>query len=158
MQADHLDFPDGSVDLFTIVRILHHIPEPSREFKEIARVLSDDGYFMMEFANYTHFRNRIKHLLKGKKLPDEPIDIRSANNIKPSELPFVNHNPRTVIKQLKDAGLVVEKTLSVSNLRSPGLKKVLPKGVMISVEKLLQQPLASSYFGPSIFFLIRKAH
>jgi ubiquinone/menaquinone biosynthesis C-methylase UbiE len=156
MQADHLDFKDGSIDLFTIVRILHHIPEPSKEFAEIARVLSDDGYFLMEFANYTHFRNRLKYLLKGKKLPAEPVDIRSARNIKPSELPFVNHNPRTVIQQLKAAGLEVEKTLSVSNLRSPGLKKVLPRAVMMTVEKALQQPLAGTYFGPSIFFLIRK--
>lgn len=157
MQADDLKFKDRSIDLLTIVRILHHIPEPSTEFKEIARVLSDDGYFVMEFANYTHFRNRFRHFLQGKKLPDNPIDIRSPKNIRPDELPFVNHNPRTVIKQLAHNGLKVERTLSVSNLRSPGLKKVMPKSIMLTVERALQGPLASSYFGPSIFFLIKKA-
>jgi hypothetical protein len=47
--------------------------------------------------------------------------------------------------------------LSVSNLRSPGLKKVVPRAVMVGLEKILQKPLASSHFGPSVFFLVRKA-
>lgn len=157
LQAADLKFSDDSIDLVTIVRILHHIPNPATEFKEIARVLADDGYFLMEFANYTHFRNRVRYLLKGKKLPHEPVDIRSAENRNENEPPFVNHNPKTVIKQLAHAGLRVEKVLSVSNLRSPGLKKVLPKRAMLTAEKLMQKPLANIYFGPSIFFLIRKA-
>lgn len=157
LQAADLKFPDGSVDLLTTVRIWHHIPDPAPEFKEIARVLADDGYFVMEFANYSHFRNRVKYFLKGKKLPTKPIDIRSEENRNENELPFVNHNPKMVIKQLAHAGLRVEKVLSVSNLRSPGLKKVVPKGVMLNAERFMQKPLAGMYFGPSIFFLIRKA-
>lgn len=157
LQAADLKFPDNSIDLITIVRILHHIPDPSAEFKEIARVLSDDGYFLMEFANYTHFRNRLKYAIKGQKLPEKPVDIRSAENRHENELPFVNHNPKTVIKQLAHAGLRVEKVLSVSNLRSPALKKILPQNVMLAVESIMQKTLASVYFGPSTFFLIRKA-
>lgn len=157
LQAGDLKFADGSVDLLTTVRIWHHIPDPAAEFKEIARVLSDDGYFVMEFANYTHFRNRIKFMLKGKKFPVNPVDIRSEQNRNENELPFVNHNPKTVIKQLAHAGLRVESVLSVSNLRSPGLKKIVPKGVMLSVERMMQKSFANLYFGPSIFFLIRKA-
>lgn len=157
LQAADLKFPDGSVDLVTIVRILHHIPDPTPEFKEIARVLADDGYFLMEFANYTHFRNRVKHALKGKKFPEKPVDIMSKENRSKDELPFVNHDPKTVIKQLAHAGLKVEKTLSVSNLRSPALKKIMPRKAMLAIEKAMQKPFASSYFGPSTFFLIRKA-
>lgn len=157
LQAADLKFPDGSVDLLTTIRIWHHLPDPAQEFKEISRVLSNDGYFIMEFANYTHFRNRVKFALKGKKFPTKPVDIRSAEHRNGSELPFVNHNPKTVIKQLAHAGLRVESVLSVSNLRSQGLKKVLPKGVMLSAEKMMQKPLAGMYFGPSVFFLIRKA-
>lgn len=157
LQAANLKFPDGSVDLLTTIRIWHHIPDPAAEFKEIARVLSDDGYFVMEFANYTHFRNRIKYLLKGKRFPTKPVDIRSAQNRNESELPFVNHNPKTIIKQLAHAGLRVETVLSVSNLRSPALKRVVPKGAMLTAESLMQRSLANMYFGPSVFFLIRKA-
>jgi SAM-dependent methyltransferase len=157
MQADDLKFKDGSIDLLTLIRVMHHLPEPTTELKEISRVLSDDGYAIIEMANFAHARNRLKYLLKGKRLPSKPVDIRSAAHIKKDEIPFVNHNPRTVITQLAHAGLRVEATLSVSNLRSPSLKKFVPKSAMLTVERLMQKPLASSYFGPSIFFLVRKA-
>jgi len=157
MQVENLDFKDGSVDLFTMIRVMHHLPDPKLPFAELSRALSDDGYIILEMANYTHFRNRVKHLLKGKRLPEEPVDIRSAEHQNEDEIPFVNHNPKTVVKQLAHAGLTVEKTLSVSNLRSPGLKKAIPHALMVSLEKILQKPLANSYFGPSVFFLVRKA-
>jgi ubiquinone/menaquinone biosynthesis C-methylase UbiE len=156
-QADDLKLKDKSHDLITMIRVMHHLPNPAPEFKEIARVLSDDGYLVLEVANYAHGRNRLKHIVKGKRLPTDPVDIRSAKNRKKDEIAFVNHNPKTVEKQLAHAGLKVEKALSVSNLRSPGLKKVLPQGVMLTVEKVLQPTLAKTYFGPSVFFLVKKA-
>lgn len=157
LQAGDLKFKDGSIDLVTMIRVMHHLPDPNPEFEELARILSDDGYLILEVANYAHGRNRLKHAVKRKKLPTHPVDIRSEANKKESEIPFVNHNPNTVIKQLAHAGLKVEKTLSVSNLRSPSLKKVMPRGLMVSIEKALQPTLANTYFGPSVFFLIRKA-
>jgi ubiquinone/menaquinone biosynthesis C-methylase UbiE len=156
LQADNLKFPDGSIDLLTMIRVMHHLPEPADELNEIARVLSADGYAIIEVANYAHARNRLKHLMKGERIPVKPVDIRSAENRREDEIPFVNHNPHTVIRQFAHAGLKVEQTLSVSNLRSPGLKKVLPKAVMLTAERLLQRPLSGTYFGPSIFFLVSK--
>lgn len=156
MQADDLKFEDGTVDLLTMIRVMHHLPDPSVEFNEISRVLSKDGYAIIEVANYLHVRNRIKHLARGEKMPVKPVDIRSEKNKREEEIAFVNHNPHTVIRHLEHAGLSVESTLSVSNLRSPRLKKALPHGVMLSVERVLQKPLASMYFGPSIFFLVKK--
>ncbi|MEO8785119.1 MAG: class I SAM-dependent methyltransferase [Candidatus Saccharimonadales bacterium] len=156
MQADDLQFADETVDLITMIRVMHHLPDPSAEFAQIQRVLSQHGYFILEIANYAHARNRIKYFLKGKRLPVEPVDIRSAKNRRADEIAFVNHNPKTVIKQLAHAGLKVEKVLSVSNLRSPALKKIVPRGVMLKVEKLLQPALARSFFGPSTFLLVRK--
>ena len=157
LQADDLKFKDGSVDLLTMIRVMHHLPDPSSEFSEIARVLSDEGYLILEIANYSHARNRLKYALKGKKLPTEPIDIRSAKNRNESEIAFVNHNPNTVIKQLAHAGLKVEKVLSVSNLRSTTLKKLVPRNLMLVAENIMQPALAHTYFGPSVFLLVKKA-
>src|SRR5206468_867655 len=56
--ADALQFPDDSVDLITMIRVLHHLPNPAPELREIARILSPDGYAVIEVANYSHFRNR----------------------------------------------------------------------------------------------------
>jgi SAM-dependent methyltransferase len=131
-QAEKLPFEDGSVDLCMVVRVIHHLPNPVPAFEEIHRVLSKDGYFLIEFANYANFKNR------------------------DDEIPFVNHNPKTVKKQLAQTGFKLEKVLSVSNFRSPTLKKVLPKSMLVKLEKASQQPLAKSYFGPSTVFLLRK--
>jgi ubiquinone/menaquinone biosynthesis C-methylase UbiE len=157
MQADDLKFKDGSLDLLTMIRVMHHLPDPTAEFNEISRVLSDDGYAIIEVANYMHMRNRIKHIARRQRMPVKPIDIRSEANRRKDEIPFVNHNPETIIRQLAHAGLRVEATLSVSNLRSVRLKRIMPKEVMLGAEKMLQRPLATVYFGPSIFFLVRKS-
>ncbi len=157
MQADDLKFKDGSVDLFTMIRVMHHLPDPTAEFNEIARSLANDGYAIIEVANYAHARNRLKHLVKGQRMPVKPVDIRSARNKTDEEIAFVNHNPKTVLRQLENAGLNVVSTLSVSNLRSTQLKKLLPKKLLLTAEYALQKPLAGSYFGPSIFFLVKKS-
>ena len=157
LQAEELNFKTGSVDLLVMIRVMHHLPDPNPEFQEIARVMSQDGYAIIEVANYTHARNRLKHFIRHQKLPLEPVDIRSKTNRTTEEIPFVNHNPHTVIKQLAHAGLKVDRILSVSNLRSPGLKKLLPRNVMLAIEGILQPTLASSFFGPSVFFLVKKA-
>lgn len=156
-QADNLQLKDKSQDLITVIRVMHHLPDPAAEFREIRRVLRDDGVLILEVANNAHARNRLKYALKGKRIPSHPIDIRSAENRNDSEPAFVNHNPRTVIKQLAHAGLKVEKVLSVSNLRSQGLKKVMPKPVMLALESVMQPTLARTYFGPSVFMLVKKA-
>lgn len=152
-QADALPFGDSSIDLVTVVRVIHHIPDPTEEFAEIARVLKPGGYLFIEFANYANFKNRVKYAAKFKRIPREPVDIRTDMT---SNIPFVNHNPHTVRKQLAHSGLQLEKTLSVSNLRSPALKKLLPKSALLAVEKAMQVPFARSYFGPSIVYLLKK--
>lgn len=154
-QADKLKFNDKELDLITMIRVMHHLPDPAVEFSELARVLSDDGYLILEVANYSHARNRLKHVLRGQRLPEAPVDIRTRKG--KDVIPFVNHNPRTVIKQLAHAGLKVEKMLSVSNLRSPGLKRVVPRSFMLAAERVMQPALARTYFGPSVFMLVRKA-
>lgn len=156
MQADDLKYQDESVDLVTMIRVMHHLPNPVPELAEVHRVLSKDGYFVLELANYAHGRNRLRYLLKRQPLPEKPVDIRSAKNRRQEEIAFVNHNPQTVLSQLDSVGFKAEKILSVSNLRSTTLKKYVPRVVMLSLEKVMQPALAMTYFGPSVFFLLRK--
>jgi ubiquinone/menaquinone biosynthesis C-methylase UbiE len=156
-QADDLNFKDKELDLITMVRVMHHLPDPSTEFKEISRALADDGTFILEIASFGHFKNRLKYFVRGKRMPIDPVDIRSEKNKREEEIAFVNHNPKTVIKQLAHAGLRVEKVLSVSNLRSTSVKKVVPRNVMLAVEKVMQAPLGKTFFGPSVWMLVKKA-
>jgi len=157
MQADDLRFDDASLDLLTMVRVMHHIPEPSAEFAEIARVLKPGGTAIIEVANYGHYKNRRRYRKEGKPLPTEPVSIRTAPADQPDAIAFVNHNIGTVVGQLETAGLTFVDKLSVSNLRSETLKKVLPTGLMLAAEKATQRRLAQSDFGPSIFLELRRA-
>lgn len=155
-QADDLQFADGELDLVTMVRVMHHIPEPSAEFAEIARVLAPGGTALIEVANYGHFKNRRAFKKAGKPMPTEPVSIRTAPAEEPDAIAFVNHNIDTVVAQLETAGLELQSKLSVSNLRSQTLKKFLPTKLMVGIERLLQKPLAAQDFGPSIFLELRK--
>lgn len=155
-QADDLDFADGTLDLITMVRVMHHIPEPEKEFGEIARVLRPGGTAIIEVANYGHFLNRRRLKKQGKELPTAPVSIRTVQSDEPDAIAFVNHNVDTVTAQLADAGLVLQRKLSVSNLRSPRLKKLLPTQLLLVIEKRLQKPLARFDFGPSMFLELRK--
>jgi ubiquinone/menaquinone biosynthesis C-methylase UbiE len=157
LQASNLKIPDESVDLLIMIRVMHHLSDPTPEFKELHRVLKVDGYLILEVANYSHFLNKVRALAKGKKLPVGPIDIRSRKNKNKETIDFVNHNPRTVIKQLAHNGFKVEKILSVSNLRNKGLKTYVPMNILLDFEKVFQPFLAKSFFGPSIFLLVKKA-
>jgi SAM-dependent methyltransferase len=123
------------------------LAEPSQQQLDIA-------------ATFLHDHPEIKReLMQADDLRFEAgsIDLRSLEHRNSEEIPFVNHNPHTVIRQLEHAGMHVAHTLSVSNLRSVRLKKILPREIMLGAEKVLQRPLAAVYFGPSIFFLVRKA-
>src|SRR5476649_1052960 len=104
LQAADLKMPDASADFVLVVRVLHHLPDPGAELKEIARVLKPGGTFILEFANDAHFLNRVRYGVRGKRVPKKPVDIRSEANKNDKELPFVNHHPKVMIKMLQDAG------------------------------------------------------
>lgn len=156
LQAANLKMSNGSVDLVLVVRVLHHLPNPAPEFGEIARVLKPGGTFILEFANDAHFLNRVRYGVHGKRVPKTPVDIRSEANKKSGEVAFVNHHPKTIIKMLQDAGFEVDAVLSGSNLRSPTLKRIFGKNILLGLEKVLQPMLAPLYFGPSVWLRLKK--
>jgi ubiquinone/menaquinone biosynthesis C-methylase UbiE len=154
--AEKTRLRDKSVSLITVIRVMHHLPDPLPAFNEFFRILKPDGILILEFANSKHFKAQILSLLTGKPILPIPIEKRSPSNIKKRTIEFVNHHPITIQKLLKRAGFEIDKTLSVSNFRSPTLKKILPIDLLVNLEKKVQSPLSGLYFGPSIFILARK--
>ena len=151
MTASELEFPDASTDLVTMIRVMHHLPDPAAEFAEVSRILRPGGYAIIEAANTTHAVNRVRYLLRREQIPASAVDIGFRGSI-----PYVNHHPDTVARQLEAAGLRTTRMLSVSNLRHPLIKKALPERVMLSAERAAQERLARIRFGPSMFFLLQK--
>ena len=95
--------------------------------------------------------SRLRYMMRGERIPAAAVDIGSTGDI-----PYVNHHPETVEGQLEAAGLHVKRRLSVSNLRHPAVKLVMPKRAMLAVEDKAQERLAGINFGPSMFFLAEK--
>ena len=156
MDAAHLDFADESVDLVTLIRVLHHLPDPGAEFRELSRILRPGGIAVIEVANSVHVANRIKHLMRGQRISRLPVDLRTPEARESGSAPYFNHHPQTVRYDLSAVGLDVLEVLSVSNLRHPLAKAVIPERAMLAVERAAQRRLARFYFGPSAFFLLRK--
>ena len=148
---EEIPVPDGSVDLVAVFRVLHHVPDLTLSFKEVSRVLKSGGYFLLEYANSTHFKARLKSQLSGRPIPKTPVSV--AND---ATVTFVNHHPESIQEQLAGNGFVIERTLSVSNLRSQGLKRVVPHRALMGMEGMMQGSLGSLHFGPSVVLLARK--
>lgn len=151
MVATALDFPDASMDLATMIRVMHHLPDPAGELAEVSRILRPGGYAIIEVANNIHAINRVRYLLRREQIPAAAMDIGSRGDI-----PYVNHHPDTVARQFEGAGLHIRRRLSVSNLRHPLIKKAVPQQAMLAVERVAQERLARIRFGPSMFFLLQK--
>ena len=57
---------------------------------------------------------------------------------------------------MSGAGLRTGLVLSVSNLRSTALKRMLSNRIHVAAEIACQQMLSRTFFGPSVFLLLRK--
>jgi ubiquinone/menaquinone biosynthesis C-methylase UbiE len=151
MIASKLEFQNASIDLVAMVRVMHHLPEPAPVLAEISRILRPGGYAVIEVANSAHAMNRVRSMIRREQIPASAREIGSRGLI-----PFVNHHPETVARQFADASLHIRRRLSVSNLRHPAIKKVVPGKALLAIESAAQERVAGTYFGPSMFFLLQK--
>ncbi|MDP3955313.1 MAG: class I SAM-dependent methyltransferase [bacterium] len=147
--------PDNQFDVALMVRVAHHLPSPKSAFLEASRVLKPHGFFILEYANKLHFRACLrawqsKNLAFTKNL--KPVN----QNTEKAMIPFLNHHPKLIEKELAEAGFKILHGLSVSNFRHPLVKKIIPQFFLMAMETVLQRPLYTCYFGPSIFILAQK--
>lgn len=142
---------DRKYDCVTMIRVSHHLEDLERVFLEVKNVLDKDGVFILEVANKVHFKSVVKNIFKGniKYLNRESVSIATKN------VTFLNHHPKRVEMMLKNSGFKIVRKLSVSNFRSPVIKKIVPMRILIVLEKLFQGILAPLYFGPSIFYELK---
>jgi ubiquinone/menaquinone biosynthesis C-methylase UbiE len=139
-------------DYAVMIRVCHHLKDFDKAISEISKSLNSGATLILEFANKLHFKSVLKHLLKGdfSYFSKDPISVSAG------EVAFYNFHPAYVKEVLKKNGFEVEKGLSVSNFRSPFLKKIIPLPLLLFKEHLVQQFLYSVSFGPSIFLKCRK--
>lgn len=147
-----------SVDLVILVRVLHHIDDIDTCFSIISKVLKNNKYLILEFANKSHWKATAFEFLRGNItfLHDIFPKEVSSKKSKGTSLPFRNYHPDAIKEQLKNNGLRIIEIRSVSNIRSPRLKKIMPTETLLYFERLLQKPFSRLNFGPSLFILAQK--
>lgn len=157
--VEALPAASGQFDAALLVRVIHHLPDPEKALLEAYRVLKRGGFFILEFANKIHFLACLRawsktdlHFTKVLKPVNQSTQKKGTTTI-----PFLNHHPQLIEKQLRSAGFKILTGLSVSNFRYPHLKHVLPLRWLLFFESLLQKPLYLCRFGPSIFLLCQKS-
>ncbi len=149
----------GTADLVILIRVLHHIDDTDKTFSIINKLLNKNGYFILEFANKQHIKATFFEFSKGNlTFPFEIFskDKRSKEGKLRCKLPFKIFHPDLIFEKLNASGFQIIEKRSVSNIRSPLVKKSLPTEFLIYIEKLLQKPLSYINFGPSIFILAKK--
>jgi SAM-dependent methyltransferase len=151
--SEETGLPVKSCDLVVMVRVMHHLPRPENSISEIWRIIKPGGLLVLEFANSVNFKSRVRHFLNFQSIPLTPIDVGVSID---GKVPFVNHNPKTVMLLLQREGFVELDQLSVSNFRSLFLKKLLPTRILLVLEQLLRRPLSLVRFGPSIFIMAKR--
>ena len=155
-EGQKIPLKNQGVDVVLLIRVIHHLENPSSTLGEITRILKPQGFLILEFANKVHFKAKIKAIVHRdwqffSKIA--PSDRRSPKNIKSRSIAFLNYHPQAIKEALQQKGLKIIKKLSVSNFRSPILKKILPLNYLLLLEKITQPLLAPLNFGPSIFIL-----
>lgn len=156
-----LPFADCSFDVVIMVRVIHHLADSQKNLKELSRILKPNGYLILEFANKIHFLARIKALLKGEFnfAPSlKTYEKRSKESISKKKILFLNHHPKKIFIDLQKNDFKILDYLSVSNFRSPIIKRIIPFKLLIFLENICQRWLSNVFFGPSIFVLAKKSH
>lgn len=149
----------SSVDLIVCVRVAHHLKNLDSAFASASKFLKKGGYFIFEFANKSHLKATLKEFLKGNfTFPIDifPKDIRTKKSKGKKSLPFLNYHPDIVKEKLEKHGFEIIEARSVSNIRSPFIKRHVQTEILLSLEEKLQKPLSYINFGPSVFVLAKK--
>jgi SAM-dependent methyltransferase len=153
--VEKLPVENESFEAVLMVRVAHHLENLEDMIEEVHRVLKPNGFFIMEYANKKHLKNFFEAFLKHdwQDFADHgPEKIKT----RPASFPFFNYHPNQIRTLLLGHDFAILKRLSVSNFRSPLLKKILPVKLLLFLEKMIS-PIASYYrWGPSIFVLSQK--
>ena len=156
--VEKLPVEDESSDVALMIRVAHHLADLEKMIAEIKRVLKPGGFFILEFANKMHFKNRLRAVLhfNWRFFTDhtpESLKTKRLSN------PFYNYHPNQIKTLLLGNGFKIIKCVSVSNFRHSWLKKLLPLKALLWLENKYQQICFKKHFylAPSIFFLARLA-
>ena len=140
----NLPFAPGVFDTVTIVRTLHHAADAPAVLRGVGRILAPGGAFVLEFANKRHLKAILRYLAHRQDW--SPFDREPVEFVK---LNFDFH-PAWMWEQLREAGLQVKERRTVSHFRIGFLKRTIPTGLLVALDRLFQPTGALWQLTPSV--------
>jgi len=156
--AYHMPFRDDVFDGGLMVRVLHHISEPTVYFNELKRIMHTDSSYVQEFANKVNLKASLRAVFhfNFKFFSKEPYQQPTSKNFEGTESGqeaiFFNYHPSFVSSALKNIGFDIQNKYGCSYLRFQALKKILGDNNMLKMEYFLQKRLKATNISPSIIF------
>jgi ubiquinone/menaquinone biosynthesis C-methylase UbiE len=143
--AYRLPFVNGLFDTATMIRTLHHMADAPAVLRQVRNILEPRGIFILEFANKLNIKSILRYLLGRQKwspFAPEPVEFVELN---------FDFHPATVRRWLTELGFRIERTLAVSHFRVGWLKRILPTGLLVWMDSMLQWTGELWQLTPSIF-------
>lgn len=140
-----LPFVDGLFDAATMIRVLHHMADAPKALGQVKNVLQTNGTFILEFANKFNLKAILRYLLglqAWSPFTREPVEFVKLN---------FDFHPKEIRNWLEGLGFSIEKTLTLSHFRMGVLKRIIPTGVLVFLDSLLQWTGAFVQVTPSVF-------
>jgi len=142
-----LPFAPGVFDCATMIRTLHHMAEPQAALNQVGSVLQGGGAFLLEFANKRNLKAVLRWMLRRQDW--NPFDNAPVEYIKLN----YDFHPAAVRSWLKEAGFKIERQLTVSHFRVDFLKRIVPPGILVGLDSMLQWTAPLVQLSPSVFVL-----
>jgi len=140
-----LPFAPGLFDTVTTIRTLHHAADAPAVLNGVAQILAPGGKFLLEFANKRNLKAILRYLLRRQEW--SPFDLEPVEF---AELNFDFH-PAWMRKRLAEVGLRVRKQRTVSHFRLGVLKRLVPTGLLVALDRACQPTGALWQLTPSVF-------
>jgi len=145
-----LPFVDGLFDGATMIRVLHHMAYAPRALEQIKKVMRPGGTFILEFANKLNLKAIFRYVLGRQSWSPftlEPVEFVKLN---------FDFHPKAIRNWLDEADFTVQKTLTLSHFRVGILKRIIPTGILVFLDSLMQWTGEWWQFTPSVFVKARR--
>lgn len=140
-----LPFAPGLFDAATMIRVIHHLADAPAALQQVREVLQPQAAFLLEFANKQNLKAIARWLLGRQTwspFDPQPVEFVALN---------FDFHPRALLAEVKRAGFEVRAVRSLSYFRVPLLKRLLPTGLLVALDALLQPTGQFAQFSPSVF-------
>ncbi len=143
--AYRMPFAPASFDAATMIRVIHHMADAPAALSQVEAVLAPGATFILEYANKLNLKAMARHALGRQSwspYSPDPVEFAALN---------FDFHPRAMRDWLSRAGFSVERVRALSYFRIGILKRLLPTGLLIGLDALLQPTGAWATLSPSVF-------